>query len=160
MIIMKNLNSYYVDREGKQIAIIRPINEIINDYTLSDNAKNREKNPRLFLNKTASVEKYDSVNIGDEITYTISIKNYSKQDYKKIASSIYKNEDIYFIGRGIDIYSCYEGSLKLKEISYIHSECFASGELKHGPIALISKNIPVIALLSEFSVSEKTINNI
>lgn len=82
------------------------------------------------------------------------------KDYKIIADSIYKNKDIYYIGRGIDIYTCYEASLKLKEISYIHSECFASGELKHGPIALISKRTPVIALLSEFSVCEKTINNI
>ena len=81
-------------------------------------------------------------------------------DYKGVAKSIYKNEDIYYIGRGIDIYSCYEASLKLKEISYIHSECFAAGELKHGPIALISKGTPVIALLSEFSVREKTISNI
>ena len=82
------------------------------------------------------------------------------KNYKIIADSIYKNKDIYYIGRGIDIYACYEASLKLKEISYIHSECFASGELKHGPIALISKRTPVIALLSEFSVCEKTINNI
>ena len=63
--------------------------------------------------------------------------------YKEIAKSIYKNNDIYYIGRGIDIYSCYEASLKLKEISYIHSECFAAGELKHGPIALLSKNTPL-----------------
>ena len=81
-------------------------------------------------------------------------------DYKNIAKSIYKNEDIYYIGRGIDIYTCYEASLKLKEISYIHSECFSAGELKHGPIALISKGTPVIALLSEFSVYEKTVSNI
>lgn len=83
-----------------------------------------------------------------------------KDDYLKIAKSIYKEQDMYYIGRGIDIYSCYEASLKLKEISYIHSECFAAGELKHGPIALISKDTPVISLLTEFSVSEKTISNI
>jgi glucosamine--fructose-6-phosphate aminotransferase (isomerizing) len=82
------------------------------------------------------------------------------KDYKSIAKSIYKHEDIYYIGRGIDIYTCYEGSLKLKEISYIHSECFGAGELKHGPIALLSKNTTVIALLSEFSVYEKTVSNI
>ena len=83
-----------------------------------------------------------------------------KVDYLKVAKSIYKEKDMYYIGRGVDIYSCYEASLKLKEISYIHSECFAAGELKHGPIALISKNTPVISLLTEFSVSEKTISNI
>ncbi len=81
-------------------------------------------------------------------------------DYKGVAKNIYKCEDVYYIGRGIDIYTCYEASLKLKEISYIHSECFAAGELKHGPIALLSNNTPVIALLSEFSVYEKTVSNI
>lgn len=80
--------------------------------------------------------------------------------YKNIAKSIYKSNDIYYIGRGIDIYTCYEASLKLKETSYIHSECFAAGELKHGPIALIQKATPVIALMSEFSVKDKTISNI
>lgn len=79
--------------------------------------------------------------------------------YSSIAKSIYKEEDIYYIGRGVDSYICYEGSLKLKEISYIHSECFMAGELKHGPIALISKNTPLIALLTEDSVAEKTISN-
>ena len=81
-------------------------------------------------------------------------------NYKIIAKAIYKSDDIYYIGRGIDIYSCYEASLKLKEISYIHSECFAAGELKHGPIALLSKNTPVIALMTEFSVYEKTLSNV
>ena len=81
-------------------------------------------------------------------------------NYKIIAKAIYKSNDIYYIGRGIDIYSCYEASLKLKEISYIHSECFAAGELKHGPIALLSKNTPVIALMTEFSVYEKTLSNV
>lgn len=84
----------------------------------------------------------------------------NKTEYKEVAKKIYKHNDVYFIGRGIDIYISYEASLKLKEISYIHSECFSAGELKHGPIALLSKNTPVIALLSEFSVREKTISNI
>ena len=111
--------------------------------------------------KRKIINKDELVRILDEFKkLPKNIEKVINQDYKSIASSIYKNEDIYFIGRGIDIYSCYEGSLKLKEISYIHSECFASGELKHGPIALISKKTPVIALLSEFSVCEKTINNI
>lgn len=83
-----------------------------------------------------------------------------KPNYKEVAKALYKSEDVYFIGRGIDIYSCHEASLKLKEISYIHSECFAAGELKHGPIALLSKDTPVVALLTEFSVREKTISNI
>ena len=89
-----------------------------------------------------------------------NIKNtIENPNYKAVAKALYKCEDVYFIGRGVDIYSCYEASLKLKEISYIHSECFSAGELKHGPIALLSKDTPVIALLTEFSVREKTISN-
>ncbi|NLC48087.1 MAG: glutamine--fructose-6-phosphate transaminase (isomerizing) [Tenericutes bacterium] len=89
------------------------------------------------------------------------IKNIIKEtNYKEVAKALYKSEDVYFIGRGVDIYSCYEASLKLKETSYIHSECFPAGELKHGPIALISKNTPLVAFLTEFSVREKTISNI
>lgn len=80
--------------------------------------------------------------------------------YEKIAKSIYKNKDMFYIGRGIDIYVAKEASLKIKEISYIHSESLAAGELKHGPISLIEKGFPVISLLSEFSVYNKTISNI
>ena len=118
----------------------------------------------LVLNlmyKTGLIDKDKLLSIFDEFKkLPENIEKVINQDYKKVAKSIYKSEDIYYIGRGIDIYSSFEGSLKLKEISYIHSECIGAGELKHGPIALISKDTPVIALLSEFSVAEKTINNI
>lgn len=118
----------------------------------------------LVLNlmyKTGLIDKEKLSSIFDEFKkLPENIEKVINQDYKKVAKSIYKSEDIYYIGRGIDIYSSFEGSLKLKEISYIHSECIGAGELKHGPIALISKDTPVIALLSEFSVAEKTINNI
>ena len=111
--------------------------------------------------KTGLIDKDKLLSIFDEFKkLPENIEKVINQDYKKVAKSIYKSEDIYYIGRGIDIYSSFEGSLKLKEISYIHSECIGAGELKHGPIALISKDTPVIALLSEFSVAEKTINNI
>lgn len=69
-------------------------------------------------------------------------------------------KDAYFIGRGLDYYVCLEGSLKLKEISYIHSEAAAAGELKHGPIALIDKNTLVIAVLTQDDLFEKTLSNI
>ena len=118
----------------------------------------------LVLNlmyKTGLIDKEKLSSIFDEFKkLPENIEKVINQDYKKVVKSIYKSEDIYYIGRGIDIYSSFEGSLKLKEISYIHSECIGAGELKHGPIALISKDTPVIALLSEFSVAEKTINNI
>ena len=70
----------------------------------------------------------------------------------------YKN--IFFIGRGLDYLTCIEGSLKLKEITYIHSEAISSGELKHGTIALIEEGTPVIALISGELTSAHTRGNI
>ena len=67
--------------------------------------------------------------------------------------------DIFFIGRGIDYAVCLEGSLKLKEISYIHSEAYAAGELKHGTISLIEDNILVIGSLTQPDLFEKTVSN-
>ena len=81
-------------------------------------------------------------------------------NYQDIVKKIYKKEDIYFIGRNIDYATSLEGSLKLKEISYIHSECYAAGELKHGSIALIDEGTPVIAVVTEKNIAEKTISNI
>lgn len=80
--------------------------------------------------------------------------------YKNIASSIYKKDNLFFIGRGIDAALCMESSLKLKEISYIHSESYYAGELKHGTISLIEEGTPVIAIITLDSIAEKTISNI
>ena len=82
------------------------------------------------------------------------------KNYKDIAKKIYKKNNIFFIGRNIDYATTLEGSLKLKEISYIHSETYAAGELKHGTISLIEENTPVISVVTKESVSEKTISNI
>ncbi|MCM3042098.1 glutamine--fructose-6-phosphate transaminase (isomerizing) [Paenibacillus motobuensis] len=79
---------------------------------------------------------------------------------KAYAEHIAKHEDLFFIGRGLDYAVAMEGSLKLKEISYIHSEAYAAGELKHGTLALIEEGIPVIALATQESVLEKTVSNI
>lgn len=81
-------------------------------------------------------------------------------DYSKIVNKLYKNNDVYFLGRGIDYSIAQEGSLKLKEISYIHSEAYASGELKHGTIALINENTPVIYISTDKSLNDKTISNV
>ncbi len=80
--------------------------------------------------------------------------------YQKIAEEIYKDDDIFFLGRGIDYAIALEGSLKLKEISYIHSEAYAAGELKHGTISLIDKDTPVIAIITDNSIKDKTISNV
>lgn len=69
-------------------------------------------------------------------------------------------EDAFFIGRLLDYYVALEGSLKLKEISYIHAEAYAAGELKHGPLALIVPGVPIVAIATQKSVYEKTVSNI
>ena len=79
---------------------------------------------------------------------------------KNIATKIYKAKSVFYLGRGLDYASAMEGSLKLKEISYIHSESYAAGELKHGTIALISKGTPVIVLATQSGLMEKTVSNI
>ena len=78
----------------------------------------------------------------------------------KIAKDIYLKDDMFFLGRGIDYTVAMEGSLKLKEISYIHSEAYAAGELKHGPIALIDDGFPVISIVTDEILTPKTISNI
>ncbi len=83
-----------------------------------------------------------------------------RDDYKNIALEIYKNNDLFFIGRKIDYAISMEGSLKLKEVSYIHSEAYQAGELKHGTISLIDKDVPVIAIVTDSDIKEKTISNI
>ncbi|MBR2828887.1 MAG: glutamine--fructose-6-phosphate transaminase (isomerizing) [Bacilli bacterium] len=83
-----------------------------------------------------------------------------RDSYKKIAKKIYNHNSIFFIGRLIDYSICLEGSLKLKEISYIHSEAYQAGELKHGTISLIEENTPVIAVVTTEAIKEKTISNI
>ncbi|MPY19823.1 glutamine--fructose-6-phosphate transaminase (isomerizing) [Paenibacillus glucanolyticus] len=86
------------------------------------------------------------------LTNAESIKGYAEQ--------IAEHENLFFIGRGQDYAVAQEGSLKLKEISYIHSEAYAAGELKHGTLALIEEGIPVIALATQEAVLEKTVSNI
>lgn len=79
---------------------------------------------------------------------------------KEFAKKIYQEKDVFFLGRGIDETVAKEGSLKLKEISYIHSESYAAGELKHGPIALIENGITVISIMTDKNLVKKTVSNI
>ena len=83
-----------------------------------------------------------------------------REEYKKIAKEIYTSEDIFFIGRKIDYATSQEGSLKLKEVSYIHSEAYQAGELKHGTISLIEDGMPVFAIVTDESIKDKTVSNI
>ena len=82
-----------------------------------------------------------------------------EKDCQFIASKLLNADSLLYIGRGLDYASSMEGSLKLKEI-YIHSESYAAGELKHGTISLITENMPVIAVVTQKDLEEKTISNI
>ena len=83
-----------------------------------------------------------------------------KEIFKNISKEIYKNHDVFYIGRGIDYAICLEGSLKLKEVSYTHSDAYQAGELKHGTISLIEKNVPIFAIITDESIKEKTESNV
>ncbi|EWM53662.1 glutamine--fructose-6-phosphate transaminase (isomerizing) [Ruminococcus flavefaciens] len=82
-----------------------------------------------------------------------------KERIQWYANKLAGAKDAFFIGRGIDYAIGLEGSLKMKEISYIHSEAYAAGELKHGPISLIEEGIPVIGVLTQQELYEKTVSN-
>ena len=84
----------------------------------------------------------------------------NKEEIQKFASKHYNEKDMYFLGRGIDYGVAMEAALKLKEISYIHSEAYAGGELKHGTIALIEKGIVVVALFTQEKLVDKMVSNI
>ena len=90
--------------------------------------------------------------IEETLKLSESIQEFSKRTYQE--------KDIFFLGRGIDETVAKEGSLKLKEISYIHSESYPAGELKHGPIALIENDITVVAVMTDDKLVEKMISNI
>jgi glutamine---fructose-6-phosphate transaminase (isomerizing) len=79
---------------------------------------------------------------------------------QRFAQEIARHEDLFFLGRGLDYAVALEGSLKLKEITYIHSEAYAAGELKHGTLALIEEGVPVISLATQEAIYDKMVSNI
>lgn len=83
-----------------------------------------------------------------------------REDYLNIAKEIYQSNNLFFIGRKIDYAISMEGSLKLKEVSYIHSEAYQAGELKHGTISLIEEGMPVVAVITDDDIKDKTISNV
>ena len=82
------------------------------------------------------------------------------EEITKFAKKIYQEKDVFFLGRGIDETVAREGSLKLKEISYIHSESYPAGELKHGSIALIENGVTVVGVMTDKDLVKKTVSNI
>lgn len=104
----------------------------------------------------ARVIKEEIVNLPSKVEMILT----QKEELQKFASKNYMDKDMFFLGRGLDYAVALEGSLKLKEISYIHSEAYAGGELKHGPIALIEKGTVVVALVTQDRLKDKMISNI
>ncbi len=100
--------------------------------------------------------KKDILDLPKKIEETIKCN----EKIKVFAKQIYQEKDVFFLGRGIDETVAREASLKLKEIAYIHSDSYAAGELKHGPIALIENDVTVISILTDSSLVKKTISNI
>lgn len=84
----------------------------------------------------------------------------TKDLIRLLAKMLYKKKDVFFIGRGVDYWSAEEGQLKLKEITYIHAEAYAAGELKHGPLALIEPGVPAVAVVTDPALAVKTGSNI
>ena len=85
---------------------------------------------------------------------------HNEAQYEALAHSLSKAQHVLYLGRGINFPMALEGALKFKEISYIHAEGYAAGELKHGPIALIDENVPVIVIAPEDDLFEKTVSNL
>jgi len=95
-----------------------------------------------------------------EVPRLISSMLHNEEQYIELAQSLSKARDVLYLGRGSSYPIALEGALKLKEISYIHAEGYAAGELKHGPIALIDENVPVIVVAPEDDLLEKTVSNV
>ncbi len=94
-----------------------------------------------------------------ELPRHISTLLRNEDEYERLAHELSKARDVLYLGRGTSYPLALEGALKLKEISYIHAEGYAAGELKHGPIALIDENVPVIVVAPEDELFEKTVSN-
>ena len=113
------------------------------------------------LRKTISDDEYTKV-LNEIKSFPQKAESVLKMEseIESISSYIVNQKDVFYIGRSIDYYVAMEGSLKLKEISYIHSEAIAAGELKHGTLALVEDGVPVIALATQNRLFDKTLSNI
>ena len=162
---LTNVLASSIDREadktiycyaGPEIAVASTkayTTQIISFYILAlDFAKKlekiREEEYQNILEEIKSIPK----KIEEILANTDIIKEYAKE--------IKDSKSIFYLGRGLDYKSVMEGALKLKEVSYIHSEAFAAGELKHGTIALIEEKTPVVVVASQENIMEKTISNV
>ncbi len=114
-------------------------------------AKSRDVNPKLRTRVITAMR-----SLADAVEETLKLKD----EILEIAPEIASKDNALFLGRGIFYPIAKEGALKLKEISYIHAEAYPAGELKHGPLALIDEDMPVIALAPESEIAEKLVSNL
>ena len=114
-------------------------------------AKSKDVNPKLRTRVVTALR-----SLPDIINQTLELKD----QILELAPAIASKDNALFLGRGIFYPIAKEGALKLKEISYIHAEAYPAGELKHGPLALIDENMPVIALAPESEIAEKLVSNL
>lgn len=111
----------------------------------------------LLFMMMANMDNKDAfINLNDNINKTLKMA----RECELIANKIYEKKNIFYLGRLIDYTLSLEGALKLKEISYINTTAYPSGELKHGSIALIEKGTPVISIITDKNIMDKTISNI
>ena len=115
-----------------------------------------------LAHKTMSEDKVREIcsPLAKEVSNAIANAIDLSEQIRDCASKLITAEHLFYIGRGMDWTMCVEASLKLKEISYIHSEAYAAGELKHGTISLVTDGVPVIAFCSVGNICEKTISGI
>jgi len=114
----------------------------------------------IVNNKISADELYNYILSLKELPQHVRVTLDKSQEIKDIASKLTNAKSIFFIGRGLNYPLALEGALKLKEISYIHAEGFAAGELKHGPFALLTKITPVVAITTDDFTYDKMISNI
>lgn len=155
--ISREADSVIYTYAGPEIAVATTKGYISQVAILSTLVLNLSKQKDILSKDLENEVIKDYTNIYE--TLENSLKE-NKDKFSEIAKSIYTRNDLFYIGRGIDYAISMEGSLKLKEISYMHSESYAAGELKHGTISLIENGTPVIAIATDENLYEKTISNI
>jgi glucosamine--fructose-6-phosphate aminotransferase (isomerizing) len=111
-------------------------------------------------NTLSAAAERDLVNALSQVPRHVSTLLRNEALFERLAHELAKADDVLYLGRGVSYPIALEGALKLKEISYIHAEGYAAGELKHGPIALIDENVPVIVVAPEDELFEKTVSNV